>query len=117
MIRIGDYVKILDGSDIEDYEGGWAGSMEDYVGQVKRVEWLDATSCLLEDIDYVWDLRGVKKLCKTTKFSQREINRIKYWVEWATDDTDDCELYVDDPTMVELIIDALTWFAEHYGEE
>lgn len=114
MIKVGDLVLILDGSDIEDYEGGWAESMEDYVGQVKRVDWLDATSCLLEDTDYVWDLRGVTKLCETAKFSQREINRIKNWVEWVTDD---CELYVDDPTMVELITDALTWFAEHYGEE
>lgn len=119
MIKVGDLVLILDGSDIEDYECGWAKGMKDYVGQVKRVEWVDGTSCLLEDSEYVWDLRGLEKVNKSPTFSYREIQRLENFLDIVENGSGlALAPHLDrDGTLRTLVVDALKWFTEFYEGE
>lgn len=64
--KAGDRVRILDGSKIKNYAGGWIPKMGRYVGEIheiSNVEHLssDSTNYRLEDIAYVWDERGLKR--------------------------------------------------------
>ena len=67
-LKVGDRVRILDGSNIPNYVGSWASGMRDFVGktyQVKRIEdWADdgRKAVKLSDSTYTWDARGLKKV-------------------------------------------------------
>lgn len=65
--KVGDKVRILDGSKIENYAGGWYGIMKKYIGKVFIVDdvhpwWgIDKTyAYALKGSDFVWDERGLE---------------------------------------------------------
>lgn len=59
--KVGDTVKILDGSNINCYIGGWASGMRGYVGETRTIVHVDPDgTCNLEGTPYVWDPRGLK---------------------------------------------------------
>lgn len=65
--NIGDKVRVLDGSSIDDYYRGWTPGMGKYVGNVSRVEGIDGRGYTLScDSDrlarYTWDERGLEKV-------------------------------------------------------
>lgn len=59
--KVGDKVKILDGSKIKNYCSGWLpGHMGKHVGEVYTVESVSKHSCSLKGIAWVWDIRGLE---------------------------------------------------------
>lgn len=63
--KVGDKVRILDGSHIDDYRGCWVDSMSNYVGQVKTIKkvgptWRGVADYDLEGIPFTWDERGLE---------------------------------------------------------
>lgn len=64
--KIGDKVRILDGSDIDNYAGSWcAAGMKEYVGEVRAVvdAWSEGdgiTAYRLEGTTFKWDERGLE---------------------------------------------------------
>lgn len=59
--KVGDKVKILDGSKIENYFGGWLPEyMGKHVGEVYTVESVSEHSCSLKGIAWIWDIRGLE---------------------------------------------------------
>lgn len=66
--KIGDKVRILDGSKIENYTGSWAsrGSMDSYIGTIQTISDIDKqwsggrVSYDMKGIDYAWDERGLE---------------------------------------------------------
>jgi hypothetical protein len=78
----GDKVKILDGSKIKNYIGGWAIPMELYVGQTATVrsvhyDWVRGWYYRLELTglcrDCKWDERGLEKACRTKDGADQKI--------------------------------------------
>lgn len=60
--KVGDKVKILDGSKIQDFGGGWVDSMDKYIGEVAIIKSVYDGNCpcyKLEGIIYLWDERGL----------------------------------------------------------
>ena len=79
--KVGDKVRILDGSKINNYEGGWITKMGRYVGEIheiSNVEYLssDSTRYRLEDIAYVWDERGLERCGNETIVIYRKGNEV-----------------------------------------
>lgn len=68
--KVGDKVRVLDGSRINDYIGGWsAPGMEKYVGKVgtvKRTEWFGGREgyYLTDTGGYLYDGRGLERVTK-----------------------------------------------------
>lgn len=65
--KVGDSVRVLDGSGIEDYVGGWTSCMERYIGKigvVKQAEdYTDREGYYLEGFGgYIYDGRGLKRV-------------------------------------------------------
>lgn len=67
--KVGDKVRILDGSKIEDYVGGWYGTMKKYIDKVFTVDsvhpwWgINRTPAYaLEGSDFIWDERGLERV-------------------------------------------------------
>lgn len=67
--EVGDKVRILDGSKIENYAGGWYSYMKKYIGKVFTVDsthpwWgIDKTHAYsLKGCDFVWDERGLERV-------------------------------------------------------
>lgn len=63
--KVGDKVRILDGSKIENYCGGWAGSMKDYIGKTATIKSVESyinypTGYRLEEYGFKWDERGLE---------------------------------------------------------
>ena len=65
--KVGDKVRILDGSKIPNYTGRWADSMKDHVGEVHTIKEVDdklydaSRVCYrLNDVYYRWDERGLE---------------------------------------------------------
>lgn len=63
--KVGDTVRILDGSKIKGYTGGWFSHMTRHVGKITTIESLylspdSQNSCLLEGSAYRWDERGLE---------------------------------------------------------
>lgn len=63
--KVGDKVRILDGSKIKGYTGGWFSHMTRHVGKITTIESLylspgSQNSCLLEGSPYRWDERGLE---------------------------------------------------------
>jgi len=63
--KVGDKVRIFDGSHIDNYRGYWADSMNDYVGQVRTIRKVGSPWCGVADynlvgIPFTWDERGLE---------------------------------------------------------
>lgn len=62
-IKAGDLVRILDGSNIHSYMGGWTREMEKQIGKIHRVSWFDKMGgAILEGLPWTWDVRGLEKV-------------------------------------------------------
>lgn len=60
--KVGDRVRVLDGSKIEDYHGSWVPDMKEYVGDVYTVAKIHPSgSYRLKDIPFVYDERGLER--------------------------------------------------------
>ena len=63
--NIGDKVRILNGSNINNYRGSWVDGMNDYVGQVRYIDsistpWGGTVGYSLDEIPFTWDERGLE---------------------------------------------------------
>lgn len=64
--KLGDKVRILDGSKIDHYTGSWSGKMGRYVGDIVTIRsintgWDDGrVSYHMKERDYCWDERGLE---------------------------------------------------------
>lgn len=72
----GDRVKILDGSNIEEYTGVWIG-MDGLVGEIGTVIASNTYTCgrkgyRLKEYPYTFDERGLKRYCETITIERHE---------------------------------------------
>ena len=78
--KVGDKVRILDGSKIENYAGGWTTKMGRYVGDVYKVANVvhdsSGSSYILEGVSYVWDERGLERCGNETIVIYRKDNEV-----------------------------------------
>lgn len=79
--KVGDKVRILDGSKIENYAGGWTPKMGRYVGEVYKVANvvhypIDSSMYELEGVDYGWDERGLELCGNETIVIYRKGNEV-----------------------------------------
>ena len=81
--KVGDKVRILDGSKIENYAGGWTKKMGRYVGEVYKVANVAHYNSLsnmyeyeLEGVGYVWDERGLERCGNETIVIYRKGNEV-----------------------------------------
>lgn len=59
--KVGDRVRVLDGSKIKGYAGHWFSPMGEYVGNVYTVAKIHPSgSCRLKDIPFIYDERGLE---------------------------------------------------------
>lgn len=60
--KVGDRVRILDGSKIRDYKGGWLPRfMGRYVGEIHSISEIRSDGgCYLYGVGYLWDERGLE---------------------------------------------------------
>lgn len=63
--KIGDKVRILDGSEIHNYAGSWTDSMDAYIGEVCTVnDIITVSGCgqgyELDNNGFIWDERGLE---------------------------------------------------------
>ena len=63
--KVGDKVRILDGSTIKGYTGGWNVDMKRYIGEIVTIQSVRQhssmpNSYLLEKHQYLWDERGLE---------------------------------------------------------
>ena len=80
--KVGDKVRILDGSNIENYAGGWTTKMGRYVGKVYKVA--NVVHCYhsgsniyrLEGAHYGWDERGLERCGNETIVIYRKGNEV-----------------------------------------
>jgi len=71
-LHIGDKVRLLDGSNIENFVGGWTQGMEEDVGKVCTVsgvinnrDWHSTVICVHEEDEVhfsFWDIRALEKI-------------------------------------------------------
>ena len=81
--KVGDKVRILDGSKIENYAGGWTPKMGRYVGEVYKVANVAHYNSLsnmyeyeLDGVGYVWDERGLERCGNETIVIYRKGNEV-----------------------------------------
>lgn len=81
--KVGDKVRILDGSKIKNYAGGWTTKMGRYVGDVYKVanvvhDSIDSSmyEYELEGVNYVWDERGLERCGNETIVIYRKDNEV-----------------------------------------
>ena len=81
--KVGDKVRILDGSNIENYAGGWTKKMGRYVGEVYKVANVAHYNSIsnmyeyeLEGVGYVWDERGLERCGNETIVIYRKDNEV-----------------------------------------
>lgn len=61
--KVGDRVRVLDGSKIEGYAGNWVSCMDKYVGEIHTVAKIHpGGSYQLKDIPFVYDERGLERV-------------------------------------------------------
>jgi hypothetical protein len=63
-LKVGDKVRVLDGSKIPDYYGKWIDGMAHYIGKIYTVAYVnyDSNRVDLAETLYVWDRRGLEKI-------------------------------------------------------
>lgn len=77
--KIGDKVKILDGSKIDDYFGCWTDGMKSYVGRVCTIERISpkrhskTTGYHMKETIYVWDERALELAEDKSKFKVGDV--------------------------------------------
>lgn len=59
-IKVGDKIRILDGSHIKNYSGSWVQLMEKYIGSVLTVENIIGNKVIVKECLFVFDLRAVE---------------------------------------------------------
>lgn len=69
--KVGDKVKILDGSKIGNYIYGWACDMPKYIGKIATIKSNpyvsgDRFGYRVEEFEFVWDERGLAPACNET---------------------------------------------------
>ena len=81
--KVGDKVRILDGSKIENYAGGWTTKMWRYVGEVYKVanvvhHPIDSSmyEYELDGVGYLWDERGLERCGNETIVIYRKGNEV-----------------------------------------
>ena len=74
--KVGDKVRILDGSKIEDYTGNWTDSMKSYIGEIYTINRVfihgGKPAYNLKNSCYTWDERGLE-LVRENKFKVGDI--------------------------------------------
>lgn len=63
--KVGDKVRILDGSKIKNYIGGWTGGMKRHIGEIVTIQSVFqhspiCNSYYLEEHSFTWDERGLE---------------------------------------------------------
>ena len=59
--KVGDKVRVLDGSNIENYNCGWVESMHEFVGEMFTVKYVYSGHAVsLEGNIFTWDERGLE---------------------------------------------------------
>ena len=78
--KVGDKVRILDGSKINNYAGGWTNKMGRYVGEIHEISnVLNLSSYsryILEGVAYLWDERGLERCGNETIVIYRKDNEV-----------------------------------------
>lgn len=79
--KVGDKVRILDGSKIKNYAGGWILKMGRHVGEVHEISNVEhlssySTNYRLEGVAYVWDERGLERCGNETIVIYRKDNEV-----------------------------------------
>lgn len=59
-LRVGDKVRILDGSNIPDYTNGWVKDMNRHVGEIHKITAWNGFGFWLDNITFTWDERGLE---------------------------------------------------------
>lgn len=59
-LRVGDKVRILDGSNIPCYAGGWTEDMNRHVGEIHEITAWNGVGFWLDNIMFTWDKRGLE---------------------------------------------------------
>ena len=67
--KVGDKVRVLDGSQIENYTGGWVPGMDEYIGKVETIKRAEEFSdregyCLNDFGGLIFDGRGLERVTK-----------------------------------------------------
>lgn len=66
--KVGDRVRVLDGSKIECYAGNWVEPMKEYVGNIYTVAKIQPSgSYRLKDIPFIYDERGLERVVNPGK--------------------------------------------------
>lgn len=64
--KVGDKVRILDGSKINNYFGNWADGMKKHVGEICTIQNVyksdELTGYYMKEIGYMWDERGLERI-------------------------------------------------------
>lgn len=79
--KVGDKVRILDGSKIKNYAGGWTTKMGRYVGEIHEISNVkhlssDSTNYRLKGVAYLWDERGLERCGNETIVIYRKDNDV-----------------------------------------
>lgn len=75
--KVGDKVKILDGSMFSNYTGGWAYGMCRYIGQVATIESITPVrGYFLKEFPYEWDERGLELVKEETIIVYRKDQKV-----------------------------------------
>lgn len=78
-LKVGDKVRILDGSGIKGYCCGWATNMSKYVGDTYIVKGFDdPRGVLLEGNIYNWDVRGLELVEEAKMENKIILNGVEY---------------------------------------
>lgn len=80
--NVGDKVRILNGSKIKNYTGGWCMSMSDYVGEIHTITFVDTSysderiGYRVTDIPCIYDERGLELINHETIVIYRNGNEV-----------------------------------------
>lgn len=75
--KVGDKIRILDGSMFSNYAGGWTYGMREYIGQVATIESVSGVrGYYMKEIPYKWDERGLELVKEETIVVYRKDNKV-----------------------------------------
>ena len=58
--KVGDKVRVLDGSGCNDYNCGWVDEMDETVGAVGKITWILHGRCEIEGLFWTYDTRYIE---------------------------------------------------------